>query len=118
VPVDFTVEGVPFQLPQGMELAAYRIVQESLTNTRKHGGPLVRARVALQYREEGLRMVVSDDGKGAAALSDGLGSGLSGMRERVAMYGGIFRAGPRPVGGFEVEVELPYNSATAQRVAA
>jgi signal transduction histidine kinase len=119
VPVDFTVEGVPVPLPQGMELTAYRVVQESLTNTRKHGGPRVRARVALQYREEGLRMVVSDDGKGAEAPSDGLGSGLSGMRERVAMYGGVFRAGPRlGVGGFEVEVELPYQGATAQQVAA
>ncbi|HEY3868859.1 MAG TPA: histidine kinase [Actinocrinis sp.] len=119
VPVDFTVEGVPVPLPQGMELAAYRIVQESLTNTRKHGGPRVRAQVALQYREEGLRMVVSDDGKGAAAPDDGLGSGLSGMRERVAMYGGMFRAGPRPgAGGFEVEVELPYQGAAAVQQAA
>jgi signal transduction histidine kinase len=109
--VVFTVEGVPLPLPQGMALAAYRIVQESLTNTRKHGGPRVSARVALHYGEEGLRMLVSDDGRGAAALTDGQGNGLAGMRERVAMYGGSIQTGPRASGGFEVEAVLPYRAA-------
>lgn len=108
--VDFTVEGVPVSLPQGMELAAYRIVQESLTNSRKHGGPRVRATVALHYGEDELRMLVCDDGRGAGALTDGQGNGLVGMRERVAMYGGSVLAGPRAEGGFRVEAVLPYRA--------
>jgi signal transduction histidine kinase len=108
--VDFSVEGVPVPLPQGMALAAYRIIQESLTNTRKHGGPRVSAQVSLQYGEDGLRMLVRDDGRGAAALTDGQGNGLTGMRERVAMYGGAINAGPRPDGGYEVEAVLPYRA--------
>jgi signal transduction histidine kinase len=115
--VDFTVEGVPVLLPQGMELAAYRIVQESLTNTRKHGGPRVSATVALHYGEDELRMLVSDDGRGAGALTDGQGNGLVGMRERVAMYGGSVEAGPRPEGGFRVEAVLPYRAVSLARVA-
>jgi signal transduction histidine kinase len=112
--VAFTVEGVPVPLPQGMELAAYRIVQESLTNTRKHGGPRVRATVALHYGEDELRMLVSDDGRGAGALTDGQGNGLVGMRERVAMYGGSVEAGPRPEGGYKVEAVLPYRASLVQ----
>jgi signal transduction histidine kinase len=104
----FTVEGIPVELPQGVALAAYRIVQESLTNTRKHGGPQVSARVALSYREDVLRMTITDNGKGALALTDGMGNGLIGMRERAALYCGVLNAGPRPDGGFEVEAVLPY----------
>jgi signal transduction histidine kinase len=110
LPVDFSVEGVPVPLPQGMALAAYRIVQESLTNTRKHGGPRVSAQVLLHYGEDGLRMLVRDDGRGAAALTDGQGNGLTGMRERVAMYGGELNAGPRVEGGYQVEAVLPYRA--------
>jgi signal transduction histidine kinase len=119
VPVEFTVEGVPVPLPQGMELAAYRIVQESLTNTRKHGGFGVSARVALHYGEHELRMMVSDSGRGAAALTDGNGNGLTGMRERVAMYGGALVAGPGrgAAGGFEVEAVLPYRAAPVREPA-
>ena len=109
--VDFTVQGVPVPLPQGMALAAYRIVQESLTNTRKHGGPQVSAQVSLHYGEDELRMLVRDDGRGAAALTDGQGNGLTGMRERVAMYGGALHAAPRAEGGYEVEAVLPYRAA-------
>jgi len=110
LPVDFSVEGVPVPLPQGMALAAYRIVQESLTNTRKHGGPRVSAQVSLHYGEDGLRMLVRDDGRGAAALTDGQGNGLTGMRERVAMYGGELNTGPRLEGGYQVEAVLPYRA--------
>jgi signal transduction histidine kinase len=111
LPVNFSVEGVPVPLPQGMALAAYRIIQESLTNTRKHGGPRVSAQVLLHYGEDGLRMLVRDDGRGAAALTDGQGNGLTGMRERVAMYGGALNAGPRlDGGGYEVEAVLPYRA--------
>ncbi|MBO0771587.1 MAG: sensor histidine kinase [Actinobacteria bacterium] len=105
--VSFTVEGVPRPLPDGAALAAYRIVQESLTNTRKHGGLAATAQVTLRYWEESLRLTITDDGRGAAAASDGTGHGLAGMRERVALYGGSLTAGPRPGGGFAVTAVLP-----------
>jgi signal transduction histidine kinase len=105
--VDFTVEGVPGPLPGGVALAAYRIVQESLTNTRKHGGPTASARVTLRYCEDVLVLSIADDGRGAAAAADGAGHGMTGMRERVALYGGTLRAGPRPGGGYQVTARLP-----------
>jgi signal transduction histidine kinase len=108
LPVAFSVEGIPVELPQGVALAAYRIVQESLTNTRKHGGPQVSAQLAVSYREDELRMTITDDGRGALALTDGMGNGLIGMRERAALYCGVLTAGPLPGGGFEVQAVLPY----------
>ena len=111
VTVEFTVEGVPVELSQGVALAAYRVVQESLTNARKHGGPLVSALVGMHYSERELRLSVRDDGRGADAPTDGQGNGLAGMRERVAMFGGRLTAGPLPIGGFQVEAVLPYESA-------
>jgi signal transduction histidine kinase len=105
--VSFTVEGVPQPLPDGAALAAYRIVQESLTNTRKHGGPRATAEVTLRYLEDALLLRIADDGRGAAAASDGAGHGLTGMRERVAVYGGWVQAGPRPSGGYHVAALLP-----------
>ncbi|HEV2639795.1 MAG TPA: histidine kinase [Actinocrinis sp.] len=108
LPVDFAVEGIPVELPQGVALAAYRIVQESLTNTRKHGGPQASARVALSYHEVELRMTITDNGRGAHAPTDGMGNGVIGMRERAALYCGVLTAGPLPGGGFEVQAVLPY----------
>ncbi|HET9170471.1 MAG TPA: sensor histidine kinase [Actinospica sp.] len=110
VTVEFKVEGVPVELPQGVALAAYRIVQESLTNARKHGGPSVSACVGMHYNEQELRLRVQDDGRGASAPTDGQGNGLAGMRERVAMFGGELSAGPMIEGGFQVEAVLPYES--------
>ncbi len=110
VTVEFRVEGVPVELPQGVALAAYRIVQESLTNARKHGGPEVSACVGMHYNERDLRLRVQDDGRGASAPTDGQGNGLAGMRERVAMFGGELTAGPLLEGGFQVEAVLPYES--------
>ncbi len=105
--VGFTLEGVPRPLPTGAELAAYRVVQESLTNTRKHGGLAAAAQVTLRYQAEALTVQVADDGLGAAAVSDGAGHGLTGMRERIAMYGGTVEAGPLPGGGYRVTARLP-----------
>jgi signal transduction histidine kinase len=105
--VAFTVEGVPGPLPGGVALAAYRIVQESLTNTRKHGGPNASAQVTLRYCEDMLVLGITDDGRGAAAAADGAGHGMTGMRERVALYGGTLEAGPRPGGGYQVIARLP-----------
>ncbi|MFF4909870.1 sensor histidine kinase [Streptomyces sp. NPDC001260] len=117
LPVDFKVEGTPRPLPSGVELTAYRIVQEALTNTRKHGGPNAGASVRLVYFDDGLGLLVEDDGKGAPhelyeeGGADGQGHGLIGMRERVGMVGGTLDAGPRPGGGFRISALLPLKSA-------
>jgi signal transduction histidine kinase len=107
--VSFTVQGVPGALPSGLALAAYRIIQESLTNTRKHGGPQASARVLLRYCEDVLMLQITDDGQGAA-VADGAGHGLTGMRERVALYNGMLRTGPLPGGGYQVTATLPLSS--------
>lgn len=104
--VSFTVQGVPAMLPSGLALAAYRIIQESLTNTRKHGGPRASARVLLRYCEDVLMLQITDDGRGAT-VADGAGHGLTGMRERVALYNGTLRTGPLPGGGYQVTATLP-----------
>jgi signal transduction histidine kinase len=105
--VSFTVEGVPRPLPPSAALTAYRVVQESLTNARKHGGPTVTAAVTLRFCEDGVAVTVTDDGKGTADPADGLGHGLIGMRERVELFGGTVSAGPRPGGGYRVAATLP-----------
>ncbi|MEU3047193.1 MULTISPECIES: sensor histidine kinase [unclassified Streptomyces] len=115
--VDFRVEGTPRPLPSGVELTAYRIVQEALTNTRKHGGPEAGASVRLVYFDDGLGLLVEDDGRGAShelyedGGADGRGHGLIGMRERVGMVGGTLDAGPRPGGGFRISALLPLKPA-------
>ncbi|WP_345038660.1 sensor histidine kinase [Streptomyces sannanensis] len=115
--VDFRIEGSPRPLPSGVELTAYRIVQEALTNTRKHGGPDAGASVRLVYFDDGLGLLIEDDGRGAAhemyedGGADGRGHGLIGMRERVGMVGGTLDAGPRPGGGFRISALLPLKPA-------
>jgi len=104
LPVELTVEGSARPLSAGVGLAAYRIAQEALTNTLKHGGP-ARARVVVRYAADAVHLEVSDDGRGPRA--DGRGHGLIGMRERAAIYGGHLQAGPRPGGGFVVRASLP-----------
>jgi signal transduction histidine kinase len=104
--VSYTLTGTPRELPEGAELAAYRVVQESLTNTRKHAGLAAAAAVTLRYEPEGLTVEVTDDGM-AAPAGDGGGHGLAGMRERIEMYGGSVQAGPLPAGGFRVLARLP-----------
>jgi signal transduction histidine kinase len=87
------------------------VVQESLTNTRKHGGLAAAATVTMTYEPDGLLLQMTDDGLGAAAAPDGIGHGLTGMRERIEMYGGTVQAGPLPAGGYKVTARLPYASA-------
>jgi signal transduction histidine kinase len=108
--IDLIEEGEPRPLPAGPQLAAYRIVQETLTNVLKHAGPAGRAWVRLQWRPEALELSVLDDGRGAAALVDGDGSGqgVRGMAERARLHGGRLEAGPRAGGGFGVHAALPY----------
>ena len=98
------------EVPDGVALAAYRIVQEALTNVRKHAGPDAKVTVRVGVRTGGggeLSVDVRDDGRGAAAGSDGRGLGLAGMRERAAVHGGTLDAGPVTGGGFAVSARLP-----------
>jgi signal transduction histidine kinase len=103
--VDLRIEGEPCELPSGVDLTAYRIVQEALTNVVKHAGA-ADAEVVVSYRPTQLRLAVRDDGHGTADRNGG-GVGVVGMRERAAMCGGELHAGPRPEGGYEVAVSLP-----------
>jgi signal transduction histidine kinase len=103
--VELRVEGEPSALPPGVDLTAYRVVQEGLTNARKHANAS-HTEVRLRYTGDGVEVEVCDNGKGAAAV-DGAGQGLIGMRERVSIYGGEFEAGPRAEGGFRLRARLP-----------
>ncbi len=104
LPVTVEVSGEPRELPPSVDTAAYRIMQEALTNARKHAGP-AEASVLLTYTEDGITMRIDDDGTGPVGGSDG-GNGLPGMRERAAALGGTLTAGPRPGGGFRVDAHL------------
>jgi signal transduction histidine kinase len=107
LPVTLAVEGEQAPLPAGVDLCAYRIVQEGLTNALKHAGP-AHAEVVLRYAPRALDVEVRDDGHGPArANGDGAGHGLIGMRERVALYGGALEAGARDGGGFAIHAHLP-----------
>jgi len=102
-------EGAVRPLPFGVEVAAYRIVQEALTNVARHAGPAT-ATVRLTYGEQDLTVQVDDNGRGPAARPPrAVGTGITGMRERVAALGGELYAGPRPGGGFRVQARLPVN---------
>jgi signal transduction histidine kinase len=111
LPVQLAVEGEPRDLPPGVDLSAFRIVQEALTNALTHAGP-ARARVVLRYLADELELEVSDDGPGTGD-DVGSGYGLVGMRERVSVYGGELQAGREPGGGYALRVRLPLRSAGA-----
>jgi signal transduction histidine kinase len=108
LPVRVEVEGQPRRLPPGVDLSAYRIVQEALTNALKHGGR-ARAVVRVRYGAHDLQLEVLDDGPGASNGAVG-GHGLAGMRERVRLYGGEIETGRRPEGGYAVRARLPVDS--------
>ncbi|MBS2545880.1 sensor histidine kinase [Catenulispora sp. NL8] len=95
------------ELPPGVGLAVYRIVQESLTNVLKHAGPGVRAVVAVEPGAGSVLVSVLDDGRGPTAPASGAAHGIVGMRERVAIYGGTLRVGPGPRRGFQVRAVIP-----------
>ena len=105
LPVDLTVEGEPVPLPAGVELTAYRVVQEGLTNAIRHSQAR-HAEVHVRYRGNQLEVDVRDDGRAPPRSTTG-GHGLAGMRERVAAYDGQLDAGPRPEGGYQVRALLP-----------
>jgi signal transduction histidine kinase len=108
VSAHLSVEGEPRTLSAGVELSAYRIVQEALTNVVKHAGTTSTS-VTVRYRDDSLELEIVDDGRGsAAARTERPGHGLVGMRERVALYGGTLQAGPLNGRGYKVEALLPY----------
>ncbi len=126
LPVSVTVTGDPRELPGGVDLTAYRLLQEGLTNSLRHASGASHAEVVIAYDPDAVRLEVVDDGPGGrgsgagvgvrgsdADVGDGVdgdaagGNGLVGMRERVAVYGGSLRAGPRADGGFELVAVLP-----------
>jgi signal transduction histidine kinase len=116
LPVTLTVTGEPFPLPAAVDLAAYRIVQESLTNVIRHAGPAAAA-VSLSYHPGELDIDVTDTGHGpqagpgSPAEGETAGHGQAGMRERAASVGGTVQAGPRSAGGYQVAARLPVDAA-------
>jgi signal transduction histidine kinase len=107
LPVELTIEGDHDDLPPALDLSAYRIVQEALTNTLKHAGP-ANARVRIRRHADAVTIDVDDDGAGSTnGRSAGAGHGLVGMRERVALFGGDLEAAPRTEGGYAVHARLP-----------
>ena len=126
LPVELKVGGMPRALPPGLDLAAYRVVQEALTNVLKHAGK-PRTTVRLDYRETELVAEIADAGRPIPAVGPavstvpGSGRGLLGLRERIALYGGELDARPRPGGGWLVRARLPVDppaAAGAQQPAA
>ena len=111
LPVQLRIEGEPVHLPAGIDLSAYRIVQEALTNVVKHAGDAA-AEVVIHYRARALELDVIDDGDGRAPNANGSGHGLIGMRERVALYGGTLKTGTREDGGYVVHARLPFGDTT------
>ncbi|MDN4475934.1 histidine kinase [Demequina sp. SYSU T00192] len=114
--VSYVTTGTPRPLPIGAGLAAYRIVQEALTNVLKHAGPRATAFVQLRWEDDALALAVSDDGRGAAARGDGAGLGIAGMAERATVFGGMLTAGPRAGGGFLVRARLPLTPRTSPQM--
>jgi signal transduction histidine kinase len=108
LPVELAIEGTPFDLPPGVDLSAYRVIQEALTNALRHGGESP-TRVIVRYASDALELEVTDDGRAAGFTPPARvgGHGLAGMRERVALVRGELEAGPRPEGGFRVRARLP-----------
>jgi signal transduction histidine kinase len=109
LPVELELAGASRPLPPGLELSAYRLVQEALTNTLKHAGP-ARAQVHVRYGAQALEVEVCDDGVGPRTGTPP-GHGIAGMRERVGMFGGDLEAGPGPSGGFRVAARFPLGGA-------
>jgi signal transduction histidine kinase len=104
------VEGDPVTLPAGIDLSAYRIVQEALTNTLRHARA-TRASVNVRWASDAVELEVVDDGRGPVGGIDGPGHGVVGMRERVALLGGTLSLGAGPQGGFRVDAVLPIEGA-------
>jgi len=115
VQVQLEIRGPQRPVPPGVDLAAYRIIQEALTNVVKHARTTT-TRVAVTYEDDALDLEITDDGRGApvGAVAASAGHGIAGMRERASLFGGEFHAGPRPGRGFRVAARLPLDGAPAE----
>jgi signal transduction histidine kinase len=111
LPVEVSIDGAPRSLAPGLDLAAYRVVQEALTNALKYAGP-AHAWVTVRFGDDDLEVEVANDGREGPS-DGGDGHGLAGMRERVALYGGRVETGPREGGGFVVRARLPLQETRA-----
>jgi signal transduction histidine kinase len=112
LPVELRIEGTQRPLPAGLDLSAFRIVQEALTNVRKHAGP-ARATVVIRYEGSSLDVTIADDGRGVDVRDPDARRaryGHLGMRERVGLFQGQLRVGPRRGGGYEVAASLPLDA--------
>jgi signal transduction histidine kinase len=109
LPVEIEIEGEPRELPPGVDLSAYRVIQEALTNALRYAGP-AQAWVTVRWKETGLELEIANDGRSEPGEGGGGGHGLTGLRERVALVGGSVDSGPRPGGGFVVRAHLPIGS--------
>ena len=116
LPVRLAVTGIVDRVPAGIGLAAYRVVQEALTNANRHAGPGATIDVRVTCDEEQLTLHVDDDGRGASTVRSTEGYGLVGMTERVSAAGGMFSAGPRPGGGWRVHARFPLHPATVTKL--
>ena len=114
LPVELNIESEPEPLPPGVDLSAYRIVQEALTNTLKHAGP-AQVRVSVRYHDDEIELEVLDDGAGTGK-GGGSGQGLIGMRERAALYGGTLKSGKREGGGYYVHARLPLGALSGEPI--
>jgi signal transduction histidine kinase len=112
LPVELQIEGARHPLPAGVELTAYRVVQESLTNALKHARPS-RVEVVIRYEPAQLDVLVGNDGVSPLAHGNGSGHGLLVMNERVSLYGGRLDAGVTTAGTFRVHAEIPFETAPA-----
>ena len=112
--MDLDIHGARPALPAGLDLAAYRVIQEAITNVIKHAAT-DRCRVAVGYEDQSLNLEITDNGIGAGRSTPGPGTGhgITGMRERAGMYGGEFSAAPRAGGGFRVSARFPLTGTDA-----
>ena len=113
LPVELEVDGALDDLPQALGLSLFRLVQEALTNVLKHAGPGSTAAVRIHRGTQELTVEVLDDGQGTDPSSDGQGHGLTGMQERMAVFGGTLQAGPLPSRGFRVRAVVPLTGSLA-----
>lgn len=116
LPVAVTVDGDLGSLPDSVSVTGYRLIQEALTNVRRHAGTVATVTVTVRVDDGNVTIEVSDDGRGAASVTTPDGFGIIGMRERVAAVGGTVDAGPRPGGGWRIRALLPIDAGTAHRL--
>ena len=118
LPVELTIDGDVTALPESVSVTGFRLVQEALTNVRRHAGSVEQVKISLRVASDTVAITVIDDGRGAGSLPGSDGFGIVGMRERVAAVGGTIATGPRPGGGWQVRATLPVDAGSGHRLPA